>query len=103
MNISPLSDVVVIRQDIKNLSDGGIILVDSPDFREDIGHVVFAGKGRPYQCEHCWGTGRIPMQVKVGDKIIFSTHGHQITKVNGEELIVLRQESIIGVIDEEEG
>lgn len=41
------------------------------------------------------------MQVAVGDRVIFSTNGHQVTKVNGEELIVLRQDSIIAVIEDE--
>lgn len=101
MNVNPLSDVVIIRrQEQASVSDGGIFLVDSDEFREDIGTVVFTGKGKPHKCKACGGEGRIPMQVKVGDRVIFSTNGHQVTKVNGEELIVLRQDSIIGVIDE---
>ena len=39
------------------------------------------------------------MQVEVGDRVIFSTNGHQLTKINGEELIVLKQDSIIAVIE----
>jgi hypothetical protein len=41
------------------------------------------------------------MYVKPGDKVMFSTHGHQVTKLNGEELIVLRQNSIIGILYED--
>lgn len=101
MNIDPLSDVVIIRrQEQASVSGGGIFLVQSDEFREDIGTVVFTGRGKPYKCPKCHGNGRIPMQVQAGEKVIFSTNGHQVVKVNGEELIVLRQDSIIGVINE---
>jgi chaperonin GroES len=96
MQISPLSDVVVIRRaSQQEVSDGGIIIPPSDDFREDIGTIVFAGQGKMSNKGI-----QIPMQVKEGDKVLFSTNGHQITQVNGEELIVLRQDSIIGVIDD---
>ena len=96
MQISPLSDVVVIRRASQvEVSEGGIYIPPSDDFREDIGTIVFAGKGKM----STKGI-QIPMQVKEGDKVLFSTNGHQVTQVNGEELIVLRQDSIIGVIDD---
>jgi len=100
MVLEPLNDVVIIRRrEQDSVSGGGILLVDSPDFREDIGEVVFVGKGKPHKCKKCGGSARIEMQVKVGDKVIFSTNGHQITKVGGEELVVLKQDSIIAVIE----
>lgn len=103
-NLHPLSDVVIIRRaDQKSVSDGGIFLPPSEDFTEDIGEIVFAGKGRPHKCDKCGGSARIPMQVKVGDRVIFSTNGHQVTKIRGEELIILRQDSIIAVIEDVEG
>lgn len=95
MHISPLSDVVVIkRASQKEISDGGIIIPPSDDFREDIGTITFCGRGKLSPKGVL-----LPMQVKVGDRVLFSTNGHQITTVNGEDLIVLRQDSIIGVID----
>ena len=103
MNISPINDVVIIRRQEQNtVSAGGVVLPQSEDFREDIGTVVFVGRGKPHKCKKCAGTSHIPMQVRVGERVIFSTNGHQITHVNGEELIVLRQESIIAVIDDDE-
>lgn len=98
MQIEPLSDVVVIRrQTQQEVSSGGIYLPLSDELREDIGTIVFAGKGR------LSNKGiRIPMEVKEGMKVLFSTNGHQITTVNGEELIVLREPSIIGVIEGED-
>lgn len=94
--------MIIRRREQDSVSSGGIFLVDSPDFREDIGTVLFVGRGKPHKCKKCGGTTPIPMQVRVGDKVIFSTNGHQITKVAGEELIVLRQDSIIAVIDDDE-
>lgn len=95
MYINPLSDIVVIkRASQKEISDGGIYLPPSDDFREDIGTIVFAGRGK------LSAKGVVlPMQVRIGDKVLFSTNGHQITQVNGEELVVLRQDSIIGIIE----
>lgn len=94
MRIEPLSDVVVIRRQAQNtVSDGGIALLESPDFREDIGTIAYCGAGK-LSAKGVF----IPISVKPGDKVLFSTNGHQITKVNGEELVVLREPSIIGVI-----
>lgn len=102
MAVNPLSDVVIIRRaDPKQVSDGGVYLPPSADFTEDIGTVVYAGLGRPHKCQSCHKSGRIPMQVRVGEKVIFSTNGHQLLKWGGEELIVLKQDSIIAVIEDE--
>ena len=95
MIIEPLSDVVVIRRSSQQeISEGGVYIPPSDDFREDIGVVAFAGKGR-LSPKGVF----IPNEVKPGMKVLFSTNGHQITKVNGEELVVLREPSIIGIID----
>jgi len=95
MHIEPLSDVVVIKRSAQqDISAGGIIIPESDDFREDIGTVMFAGKGKLSPRGVF-----IPNQVKEGMKVLFSTNGHQITQVNGEELVVLREPSIIGIIE----
>ncbi len=88
--LTPLSDIVVIRRLApQQVSDGGIHLVYDPDYREDIGEVAYVGPGK-----------KQPVSVKPGDKVLFSTNGHQITVINGEELVVLREPSIIGVFVE---
>jgi chaperonin GroES len=94
VHITPLDDVVIIKRQVIEETSGGIIIpISSEDFREDIGTVRFCGPGKTLD------DGRIDtMPVKPGDKVLFSTHGHQITKIDGEELVVLRQNSIIGVI-----
>ena len=95
MHIEPLSDVVVIRRStVPEIYEGAIIVLDNDDMREDIGVVAFAGKGK-LSPKGVF----IPNQVKEGMKVLFSTNGHQITHVNGEELVVLREPSIIGIIE----
>ena len=98
--IKPLSDVVVIRRSAPQaVSDGGIHLVFDEDHKEDIGVVAYAGPGKAHGCKHC-GTHEVsPVPVKAGDTVLFSTNGHQITTINGEEFVILRQGSLIGVIE----
>lgn len=96
--IHPLSDIVVIRrQSQQEISDGGVYIPPSDDFREDIGTIAYCGPGKLSSKGVL-----IPMDVKPGDKVIFSTNGHQITQVNGEELVVTRQNSIIGIVDDDD-
>lgn len=96
MNITPLEDVVIIRPHREVVSHGGILIPRTADeFHEDVGTIAYCGPGKP----GADGAPQ-PMYVKPGDKVLFSTNGHQVTKLNGEELIVLRQNSIIGVLSE---
>ena len=93
MRICPLADVVIIeRQTVEKVGEI-LIPIESKDFREDIGIVRYCGEGAIGD-----DGKRLPMFVKEGDKVLFSTHGHQVTKINGQELIVLRQNSILGVL-----
>lgn len=90
--LDPLEDVVIIEQQKVEKVGDILIPIESSDFREDIGIVMFTGKGKLDD------NGKLlPMNVKPGDRVLFSTHGHQVTKIDGKEMIVLRQNSIIGV------
>ena len=94
MNIKPRSDVVIIRPYKQIVSRGGVIIPrDADQFHEDVGEIVACGPGRIHDNGY-----QEPMTVKPGDMVLFSTNGHQVTTLEGEELIVLRQESIIGVL-----
>lgn len=90
-SLEPLHDVVIIKPQIQEKVGSILIPIESKDFREDIGTVMYVGPG-----DYDEGVLQ-PMFVKPGDRVLFSTHGHQVTKIDGEELIVLRQNSIIGV------
>ena len=100
MQINALSDVVVVRRcPPDDISEGGIALAYDPDYKEDIGIVEYVGAGKLYGCKECRTEHRRPVDVKKGDKILFSTHGHQITTIAEQELVILREQSIIGVIE----
>jgi len=99
MHINALSDIVVIRRlPPDDMSAGGIALAYDPDYKEDIGIVEYVGQGKLFGCKQCRTEHRRPPDVRVGDKVLFSTHGHQITNIAEQELVVLREPSIIGVI-----
>lgn len=90
MQLEPLEDVVIIERQTVDKVGSIFIPIDSEDMREDIGFVYSCGPGKTND-----DGKRLPMYVKPGDKVLFSTHGHQVTQVDGKELIVLRQPSII--------
>ncbi len=94
-SLVPLHDVVVIKPQTVDQVGSILIPISSEDFREDIGTVAYVGPGALKD-----DGSFLPMFVKPGDRVLFSTHGHQVTKVDGEELIVLRQNSIIAVFRE---
>ena len=100
MHIDALSDIVIIRRSPPpEYSDGGIALAYDEDHREDVGEVVFVGRGKLHTCSRCHGRERVPVDVHVGDKVLFSTNGHQIVNLNNEQLVVTREKSIMGVIE----
>ena len=93
-NMQPLHDVVLIRPYKQIVSIGGILIPREADsFHEDMGEIVSAGPGQIND-----NGVRLEMFVKPGDMVMFSTHGHQVTTIDGEELIVLRQNSILFVM-----
>jgi chaperonin GroES len=95
MTLKPLEDVVIIKPHKETLSVGGILIPRTvEEYHEDIGTIRFCGPGKPKD-----NGDLLPMYVKPGDRVLFSTHGHQVTTIEGEELVVLRQNSIIGVFE----
>ncbi len=93
-DLQPMHDVVLIRPYVQIVSRGGILIPRSADdFHEDMGEIISCGPGQVND------DGKLlPMFVKPGDMVMFSTHGNQVTKIDGEELIVLRQNSILFVM-----
>ena len=94
--MKPLHDVIVIRPYKQVVSVGGILIPrDADSFHEDMGEIVACGPGQLND-----DNVLLPMFVKPGDMVMFSTHGHQVTTIEGEELIVLRQNSIIAIMEQ---
>jgi chaperonin GroES len=92
--IRPLHDrVVVKRLDAENKSAGGIVIPDTAGEKPDQGEVVAIGKGKVLD------DGKLrPLDVKVGDRILFGKYSGQAVKVEGTEYLVMREDDIMGVI-----
>jgi chaperonin GroES len=95
MRIRPLHDRVIVKRiEEERKSAGGIVIPDTAAEKPDQGEVVAVGKGKKDD------QGKlIPLDVKVGDKILFGKYSGQTVKVKGEELLVMREEDIMGVIE----
>jgi chaperonin GroES len=95
MNIRPLHDRVILkRMEEETTSPGGIVIPDSAAEKPVRGEVVAAGKGKRLESGDI-----IPLDVKVGDKVLFGKYSGTEVKVNGEDLLVMREEDIMGVIE----
>lgn len=94
--IKPLFDYVLIEKDEeKKTTNGGLVLPDNSKEKPSTGTVVAVGNGNI-----CENTGTItPMFVKVGDRVIFPKLAGQTVKVNSEEKTMLKQTSILGIIE----
>ena len=95
MNIRPLHDRVVVRRmEEETTSAGGIVIPDSATEKPAQGEVIAVGKGKILD------NGDVrPLDLKVGDKVLFSKYGGTEVKVEGEELLVMREDDITAVIE----
>jgi chaperonin GroES len=95
MKIRPLHDrVIVKRLEEERTSPGGIVIPDSAAEKPVQGKIVAVGKGKILED----GTVR-PLDVKVGDKILFGKYGGTEVKIDGDELVVMREEDIMAVFE----
>ncbi|WP_022952811.1 co-chaperone GroES [Leucothrix mucor] len=95
MNIRPLHDRVVIRRmEEERTSAGGIIIPDSATEKPNRGEVIAAGNGK------ITDSGDVrAMDVKVGDKVLFGQYAGTTIKVDGEELLMMKEDDILAVIE----
>ncbi len=96
MNIRPLHDRVIVRRiEEERTSPGGIVIPDTAAEKPMQGEVVAAGNGKLLE------NGEIrPLDVKPGDKVLFGKYSGTEVKVNGEDLLVMREDDIMGVIEQ---
>jgi chaperonin GroES len=94
MNIRPLHDRVIVRRmEEERTSAGGIVIPDSATEKPIQGEIVAVGKGKILE------NGEVrPLDVKVGDRVLFSKYGGTEIKIEGEDLLVMREDDITGVI-----
>jgi len=93
--VRPLHDRVIVRRlDEEEMSSGGIIIPDTAKEKPVEGEVVAAGKGKILE------NGDVrPLDVKAGDKVIFSKYAGTEIKLDGKELLMMREDDILGVIE----
>jgi chaperonin GroES len=95
MKIRPLQDrVIVKRLEEEEKTKGGIIIPDTAKEKPQEGKVIAVGKGKVTE------DGKvIPLDVKVGDKILFGKYSGSEIKIGGEEHLIMREEDILGIIE----
>jgi chaperonin GroES len=93
--LKPLGDRVVVKAiEAEATSRGGIYIPDTAKERPQTGEVLAVGPGKTLDN----GTV-VALEVKVGDKVVYSKYGGTEVKVGGEEVIILRQDDILGVVE----
>jgi len=94
LNLQPLADRIVVKaiaQEEKTKS--GIVLPDTAKEKPQEGEVLAVGPGKVAE-----NGSRIPMEVKVGDRIIYSKYAGTEVKIDGEEYLVLRESDVLAIV-----
>src|SRR6266545_3119505 len=95
MNIRPLYDrIVVKRLEEKEQMQGGLYIPDTAKEKPQEGEVVAVGKGKRLE------DGKvIPLDVQVGDRILFGKYSGSDIKLEQEELLIMREDEVLGILD----
>jgi chaperonin GroES len=92
-NIRPLHDRVILRRIEESITAGGIVIPGTAGEKPQRGKVVAAGKGKLVD-------GKIvALDVKIGDEVLFGKYSGTEVKIGGEDLLVVREEDIMGIIE----
>ncbi|MBA2735256.1 MAG: co-chaperone GroES [Pyrinomonadaceae bacterium] len=94
--IKPLHDRVIIRriEDDTNQTAGGLFIPDSAKEKPQEGEVIAAGEGKYKE-----DGSRQTLDVKEGDRILFGKYSGSEIKIDGEELLIMREDEILGIIE----
>ncbi|MBI3780996.1 MAG: co-chaperone GroES [candidate division NC10 bacterium] len=94
MKIKPLHDRIMVRRlEEKEVKKGGIIIPDTAKEKPQEGEVIAVGPGKVGD-----DGKRHPMDVKVGDKILFGKYSGSEVKLNDEEFLIMREEDVLGIL-----
>jgi len=95
MNIRPLHDRVIVKRiEAERTTASGIVIPDSAGEKPDQGEVLAIGPGKRDD-----NGKQIALDVKVGDRVLFGKYAGQTVKVDGQEVLVMREEDIMGVLE----
>src|SRR5271169_4916629 len=96
MNFWPLHDRVVVKRiDAEEKSAGGVIIPDTAKEKPSEGEVIAIGPGGRDEAGKL-----IPIDIKVGDRVLFGKWSGTEVKIDGQELLIMKESDIMGVIDE---
>lgn len=99
MPFRPLYDrIIVKRVDQQRKTAGGIVIPDSAAEKPEQGEVIAVGSGRLLQD----GSVRA-LQVRPGERVLFGKYAGQTVKIDNQELLVMREEDVLGIIEDERG
>ena len=95
MKLRPLHDRVIIKRlDNERKTASGIVIPENAAEKPDQGEILAVGNGK------VGDDGKVrPLGVKVGDKVLFGKYSGQTVKVDGDELLVMREEDIMAVVE----
>ena len=95
MKIRPLQDRIIVKRiEEEEKTKGGIIIPDTAKEKPMEGKVIAVGKGKVLE------DGKInPLDVKVGDRVLFGKYAGTEVKIDGEEHLIMREDDILGVIE----
>ena len=95
MKIRPLQDrIIVKRVEEASTTKGGIIIPDTAKEKPAEGEIVAVGNGKVGD-----DGKRVALEVKVGDRILFSKYGGTDVKISGDEYLIMREDDVLGVIE----
>jgi chaperonin GroES len=95
MKVTPLHDrVLIARLDEGEQQVGGIIIPDTAREKPQRGTVIAVGKGKLRE-----DGGLTPLDVKVGDTVLFGKYSGQDIKIDGEDFLIMKEDEVLGVID----
>lgn len=96
MKVKPLGDRVLVKPlEEKEVKKGNIIIPDTAKEKPQQGEVIAVGKGKTTE------DGKlIPMEVKVGDKVLYGKYSGTEIKIDNQEYLILHQDDILGIIEE---
>ncbi len=95
MAIRPLHDRVVIKRlEAEEKTASGIVLPGSAAEKPDMGEVIAVGNGKILE-----NGERRALELKVGDKVIFGKYSGQTVKIDGDEVLVMREEDVMGIVE----
>lgn len=96
MKLRPLADrVIVKRLENETKTAGGIVIPDNAAEKPDQGEVLAVGPGRRDE-----DGDRIKLDVKVGDRVLFGKYSGQTVKVDGDELLVMKEDDLFAVVEQ---